>query len=128
MCQKAFAGPYGALVTAPTGLTWTRGAPARFRSSNRVRRGFCAACGTPLTFEPDGGDVDLAIFAFDDPSGLEPVVQLARDQRQPWADRVADLPERDPREAEAMTKWFAEIASHQHPDHDTDRWPPEAQS
>ena len=42
MCQKAFGGFFGPLVTANE-LTWTLGAPAHFASSNKVRRGFCAA-------------------------------------------------------------------------------------
>ena len=67
MCQKAFASPYGALVSAPEGLVWTRGSPTYFQSSNRARRSFCAACGTPLTFEAEGDAVELAIVAFDQP-------------------------------------------------------------
>ena len=44
MCQKAFGAFYGPLVTS-IGLQWTRGEPSHFKSSNKVRRGFCAACG-----------------------------------------------------------------------------------
>jgi hypothetical protein len=50
MCQKAFGGFFGPLVTAK-GLVWTKAEPARFQSSNKARRGFCPQCGTPLTFE-----------------------------------------------------------------------------
>lgn len=123
MCQKAFGGPYGALVTAAEGLAWTRGEPARFRSSNRARRGFCAACGTPLTFEPDGGPVELAIAAFDDPSAIVPTVQHRRADAIAWAGAVAALPERDPDEAAQAAGWYASIVSRQHPDHDDDRNP-----
>ena len=70
MCQKAFGAYYAPLVsTRGALLEWTRGEPKRFRSSNVVQRGFCADCGTPLTYEaPDG--VALAAGAFDDPAGL----------------------------------------------------------
>ena len=61
MCQKAFGGFFGALVTAHD-LEWTRGEPKRFASSNKVQRGFCAACGTPLTYEY-GGPVEVAVGA-----------------------------------------------------------------
>mgnify|MGYP006200096753 CR=1 FL=1 len=56
MCQKAFGAYYAPLVsTRGAVLEWTRGEPKRFQSSNVVRRGFCADCGTPLTYEaPDG--------------------------------------------------------------------------
>ena len=39
MCQKAFGSFFGPLVTTHD-LVWTRGAPAWFQSSNKVRRGF----------------------------------------------------------------------------------------
>ena len=119
MCQKAFGGFYGPLVGAP-GLRWTRGEPKRFRSSNAVQRGFCEDCGTPLTFEPDGGSVDVAIGALDDPALAQPVIQLARASRLSWVDDLAGLP----REWEALeTAEHATIVSHQHPDFDTAAWP-----
>jgi hypothetical protein len=118
MCQKAFASPYGALVSAPEGLLWTRGTPAYFQSSNRARRGFCAACGTPLSFEPDGGAVELAIVAFDHPAALPPVIQHAVDSRLPWSDGTAGLPVRAADEAAQASGWYASIVSLQHPDHD----------
>lgn len=114
MCQKAFAGPFGALVTVHVeGLTWTRGAPAHFQSSDQVKRGFCAACGTPLTFDYSDTVIDLAVFAFDDPSAVVPVVQLARESRAPWIDHVADLPVRPSNGPPSQ------ITSRQHPDRDT---------
>src|SRR5580704_3545852 len=83
MCQKAFGAFYAPLVSAP-GVTWTRGAPSYFQSSNRARRGFCHACGTPLTFEPDDGPVELAMGAFDDPIRTRPTIQHGMDARVPW--------------------------------------------
>ena len=77
MCQKAFGSFFGPLVTV-SDLTWTRGRPKRFWSSNLVQRGFCAECGTPLTFEHPAG-VELAIGAFDDPSAVPPTIQVSRE-------------------------------------------------
>jgi hypothetical protein len=122
MCQKAFGGFYGPLVGLP-GLRWTRGAPRYFASSNRVKRGFCGDCGTPLTFEPDGGVIDVAIGALDDPAAARPAVQLATDQRLPWLGDMDALPGLSGAEAEASTAWRAQIVSRQHPDHDTAVWP-----
>lgn len=119
MCQKAFGGFYGPLVTA-RGLVWTRGAPQHFRSSNKVRRGFCATCGTPLTFEVDGASaIDVAIGAFDRPEAIPPVIQVGIESRLPWVNRLGDLPERNADEAAAVAGFFADIVSYQHPDHDT---------
>jgi hypothetical protein len=115
MCQKAFAGPFGALVTVKVAhLAWTRGAPSRFESSNVVQRGFCAACGTPLTFEWSADKIDLAVFAFDDPSRVEPAVQLAVEGRPAWMDHLADMPVRPPAGGPYET-----VVSRQLPDHDT---------
>ena len=50
MCQKASGNFYLPLVSVRGAkLTWTRGEPKRFQSSNHGYRGFCADCGTPLT-------------------------------------------------------------------------------
>ena len=51
MCQKATGGYFGAAAgVTKANLTWTRGTPASFRSSELIERDFCAKCGTPLTF------------------------------------------------------------------------------
>jgi len=114
MCQKAFAGPFGALVTVPAeGLTWTRGAPTHFQSSDEVKRGFCAACGTPLTFDYSPAGIDIAVFAFDDPSRVQPVVQLAVEGRPAWMEHLADMAVQPPMGPTGV------VISRQHPDHDT---------
>jgi hypothetical protein len=118
MCQKAFGAFFGPLVSAP-GLRWTRGAPRRFQSSNRARRGFCPDCGTPLTFEPDDGPVEVAIGAFDQPAAIRPVIQHDLAARLPWLGDLADLPLRTPAEAASVEAYYASIVSRQHPDHDT---------
>ena len=77
MCQKAFAGPFGALVTVNLAdLTWTRGAPSRFQSSDAIQRGFCAACGTPLFYDiPEADTINLVLGTLDDPEAVKPVAQ-----------------------------------------------------
>src|SRR5476651_2070536 len=90
MCQKAFGSFYGPFVSAGDGLRWTRGAPKYFQSSNLVRRGFCGDCGTPLTFEPEGHPVELAIGAFDNPTAFPPTIQHAVDMRMPWLSQMED--------------------------------------
>jgi hypothetical protein len=114
MCQKAFAGPFGALVTVNVaGLAWTRGERSIFQSSDDIQRGFCAACGTPLTFEYSADKIDLSVFAFDDPSAVEPVVQLAVESRPTWMEHLADMPVRPPMGPSGP------VVSRQHPDRDT---------
>ena len=123
MCQKAFGSFFGPFVTAP-GLTWTRGAPKYFQSSNRVRRGFCADCGTPLTYEMDESRPEVAIGAFDEPAAIRPVFQLSAETRLPWLDQMDALPGPTPKQETHLASFYASIRSFQHPDHDTDAWPP----
>ena len=122
MCQKAFGGFFGPLVTANE-LTWTRGAPSHFASSNKVRRGFCAACGTPLTYDY-GGPVEVAIGAFDDPSAAAPTVQVNPNDKVPFFDGLCTLRVRQPEEAPDQEEFKKSIVSYQHPDRDTAEWTP----
>jgi hypothetical protein len=122
MCQKAFGNMVAPLVTVH-GLTWTRGAPKHFQSSNKVRRGFCDNCGTPLTYEYEHG-LEVAIAAFDRPAEIAPVIQHAVASQLPWFEGLARLPTRTPAEAAKVAGFFASIVSNQHPDHETAQWPP----
>jgi len=123
MCQKAFGSFFGPLVTS-YGVSWTRGAPKYFQSSNKVRRGFCGDCGTPLTYEVEGDDsIELAIGAFDDPMVAAPEIQVNTKDKLSFFDGLTELPVR----TQYSPKWvafMAELESHQHPDHDTTVWPP----
>ncbi len=124
MCQKAFGGFYAPLVSLKGArLIWTRGRPARFQSSEVVARGFCASCGTPLTYEaPDG--VALAIAAFDHPEAIVPTVQYGIEAKLPYVDGIAALPARHTLDDIAAAPFLKGLVSRQHPDHDTDTWPP----
>lgn len=125
MCQKAFGGLYGPLVSVldEKDLSWTRQEPKRFQSSNAVKRGFCGECGTPLTYEaPDG--IALAIGAFDDPSAIAPVIQYGVEGKLPFTDHMADIPARSTEDDFEALAFLASIVSNQHPDHDTETWPP----
>lgn len=125
MCQKATGGLFGAYASVRAAeLVWTRGERRLFQSSNKVQRGFCAACGTPLTYEYAGSrHMGLAIGAFDRACDVRPAEQLGSRDQLPYFAELADLPvhpEDEPRAAAHL----ASIVSHQHPDHDTEVWPP----
>lgn len=124
MCQKAFGSLYAPLVSVRGAeLIWTRGQPKKFQSSNAAQRGFCADCGTPLTYEaPDG--IALAIGAFDDPSGLVPKIQWGVEGKLPFTDEIPGLPARDTLADANAAPFLKTLVSYQHPDHDTDVWPP----
>ena len=121
MCQKAFGGFFGPLVTAHNAV-WTRGEPKWFQSSNSARRGFCAECGTPLAYETRFG-LELAIGAFDDPTVAAPQLQVNLADKLPFVDGLPDLPVRS-HNSDQWRDFLAGIHSNQHPDHDTEAWPP----
>ena len=125
MCQKHFGGFYGPLVTAHE-LTWTRGAPKWFQSSNRAQRGFCGSCGTPLVYLPDDAAAELAIGAFDDPAVAAPTIQVNPADELPFVHTLHLLPMRPDDESPRAVEFYASIVSYQHPDHDTTVWPPRA--
>ncbi len=123
MCQKAMGGLFGPFVEAPRdALVWTRGGPKRFQSSNKVGRGFCVDCGTPLTFEYGEEHVSLAIGALDRPGEVKPSEQLASPARVPYFEALISLPVHPTDEPRAAAH-IASIISYQHPDHDTADWP-----
>jgi len=124
MCQKAFGGFFGPLVTAHE-LVWTRGQPNYFASSNKVSRGFCGKCGTPLTYE-HGGSPEVAIGALDRPEVAAPTIQVNPNDKLPFFDDLCSLPMRQSGEDPEQEAFKASLISYQHPDHDTDRWPPES--
>ena len=75
-------------------LTWTAGAPVRFESSPGVVRGFCVACGTPLTYEARriADEVHLTIGTLDDPGSLPPTLHVWWEERLSWLHADDGLP------------------------------------
>ena len=125
MCQKA----NGSYMAAHTGVkrwdfAWTRGTPGTFRSSDAVERDFCRDCGTPLTYRNlDADRISVTIPALDEPDRFIPSVQYAAERRPAFADHLAMMPVVDL--ADFITPVnAARFASHQHPDHETEDWPP----
>ena len=90
MCQKAVGGPFAALSkVALKSFTWTRGLPASFRSSSSAERHFCAACGTPLTFQRLGGDaIEVTTGSLDAPALVPPTTNFGTEARLPWIEEL----------------------------------------
>jgi hypothetical protein len=127
MCQKAF----GSFFAPLTGVSLdkfevTRGALAIFMSSDETERGFCRDCGTPLTFHYVGRRrIAVSIGSLDEPAGIRPGRQYGIEARMPWFGDLAGLPGDNTTEQDAPALAAAIAASnHQHPDHDTEVWPP----
>jgi len=124
MCQKAFGALYAPLtLIRHQDFAWTRGKPAIFRSSPDVDRGFCSACGTPLTFaHNESPHINISIGSLDRPEPVKPEIQIGIESRVPWAAELPDLEEQRTDQAIPADR-LARVESFQHPDHDTDSWP-----
>ena len=83
MCQLAFGNTRAAYFNLRKDqLRWTTEAPHYYASSRIARRGFCARCGTPLTFEfLDSDHMDIAIGSLDDPALIAPTSHFAVESR-----------------------------------------------
>lgn len=114
MCQKATGGFFGPYVDAH-GFAWTRGAAHHFQSSESVRRGFCQACGTPLSFESQG-QIGVSIGALDAPELAPPTTQLIWPEKLSFVDRLGDLPPWTSKTGQDPQAAFAAVASRQQPD------------
>jgi hypothetical protein len=120
MCQKAGGAPFMAFAGVKIAdFVVARGAVATYASSEIAERGFCAACGTPLTYQMKGGDrISVTIGSLDRPAEMAPGAQLGVEARIAWLETIAGLPEHQTddwlRKAE-----IADVGNHQHPDHQT---------
>lgn len=91
MCQRATGGVSIAFKNVKKAdVRWAR-EPERYASSPIARRGFCEACGTPLTFEfPDSENMDLTIGSFDEPARYTPKHHFGAESLHPqWLDTSA---------------------------------------
>ncbi len=91
-CRRA-SGAHGVawMTVARAGLSWLGAEPRLFASSPGVQRGFCAACGTPMTYFHDsyGERIDLTIATLDEPDLIAPVDHIWMEDAVSW-DRPAD--------------------------------------
>ncbi|MBD3732903.1 MAG: GFA family protein [Sphingopyxis sp.] len=125
MCQKAAGNFFAALIGVPRdALTWTRGSPATFNSSDKAARGFCRDCGTPLTYDYfDSKHINLTTGSFDEPAKFTPRMQFGVEGQLAL---FADLPisaEGTTEETMSSVAEAIKASNHQHPDHDTPHWP-----
>lgn len=126
MCQKAVGGPFAVICPVQkTAFRVTRGTISYFRSSDIGSRGFCSACGTPLTFDyPAADDIGVLAGTLDEPDRVPPENQYGNESRVAWYAGLLDVPG-DTVTYASNPEMLHRISStnHQHPDHDTTVWP-----
>jgi len=125
MCQKAagnFFMPFGGVVRENFSLT--RGAPAWFQSSETVKRGFCAECGTPLFYDGGAGHISITLGSLDDPQAVKPAMQTNLAHKMSWFGELDTLQHEAGMDMTADEETVIRASTRQHPDHDTERWLP----
>ncbi|MGH7006053.1 MAG: GFA family protein, partial [Alphaproteobacteria bacterium] len=87
MCRRANAAPAvaWAMFHEPQ-VRFTKDAPAAYASSPEARRGFCAACGTQISFTASyiPGLIDITIGSLDRPEAMAPTLHYWDSKRLPW--------------------------------------------
>jgi hypothetical protein len=96
-CRKHNGGPVVTLAGYKADNVVFSGSDRKiYESSPGVGRSFCGNCGTPLTWEGDGGELgqilEIHISTFDDPELLVPTSHGFYSERISWFDIADDLP------------------------------------
>ncbi len=96
-CRKHNGGPVVTLAGFKSEQVTFKGDERKIcESSPGVGRAFCGKCGTPLTWEGDGGELgpifEFHISTFDNPDVLVPTAHAFDPKRIPWFDIADNLP------------------------------------
>ncbi len=97
-CRKHNGGPVVTLAGYKKEQVRFSGEERRiYASSPGVGRAFCGTCGTPLTWEGDGGEelgqiVEFHLSTFDEPEVLKPTGHAFYSERISWFDTADSLP------------------------------------
>jgi hypothetical protein len=119
MCQRATGGLFAALVGgSPANFAWTRGTPSFFASSNLAQRGFCAKCGTPLSFKYHDASARMyaTIGSLDEPEKAPIVIQYGIESQIPWVKFCEDVPAERTGEDAAAQDFFTGMQVNQRRD------------
>jgi hypothetical protein len=95
-CRRAAGAPAVAWGTfARERFRVTRGELAEYRSSPAVTRGFCAGCGSSLTYRHDArpAEIDVTLASLDDPSPFAPQMHVWVRDKLPWESIDDALPQ-----------------------------------
>lgn len=94
-CRRATASPMTSFFGVPRdGVVWIGEMGAHFTSNGKVRRQFCATCGTQMTYQFDGWPDETHLYAatLDDPAQFQPTAHFHYAEKLPWLHITDDLP------------------------------------
>jgi hypothetical protein len=96
-CRRASGAPLVAWGTFPSStFVLTAGALTERASSAGIARGFCAACGTGLTYRRAdwiGDEIDVTLASLESPELLAPTMHVWVAHKLPWMEIADGLPQ-----------------------------------
>jgi hypothetical protein len=95
MCRRANAAPAVAWAMFQADqVRFSASKPKLYDSSPNAQRGFCAECGTQVSFTAEyiPGLIDLTVGSFDHPESLSPALHYWDSKRLPWVAFTDALP------------------------------------
>lgn len=110
MCQRATGNLFAALAGTPKDRIRWIGTPTLFASSSVADRGFCARCGTPLSFAYHQSErIYVTIGSLDHPEQVQPEIHFGIESQLPWLHIADDCP----RERTLASPMLRHMVSHQ---------------
>ncbi len=91
-CRKATGAAFSTWVGFTTeNVRWLTNPPSYYASSKNVARGFCAACGTPLTYSSDKwpGETHFLVGVMDEPEAYTPTSEVFSAEALAWAQHIS---------------------------------------
>ena len=74
-------------------VNWLKDPPAKYVMDDGVERGFCAKCGSTISFSrPDREEVNVLAGSLDNPDEVEPMLHIFTAQKCAWIDINDGLP------------------------------------
>jgi class 3 adenylate cyclase len=115
MCQRFSGAQMYAGTSFPSGaIRFTQGEPKYYRSSPLGERGFCANCGSSLTFRPSlpqwSDWMEICTASLDNPEDFPPTYHLGVESQMPWLNVHDDLPRIRCDEAPALVEAWASVS------------------
>jgi len=95
MCRRANAAPAVAwAMFQESQVGFSKAMPQTYASSAEARRGFCAVCGTQISFTASflPGLIDLTIGSLDNPESIKPTRHYWYSKHLSWAEFDDNLP------------------------------------
>ena len=86
-CRRTIGAPCGVWMDYKVEqIEWTRGEPKEYRSSEKIRRGFCSDCGTSLTYRHlEYADyLTVSVSSLDNPNLVVPRYHIYTSQKVEW--------------------------------------------